>query len=76
MFGTTSSGEAFAGRLFRRSNPNRKRPGPVVISVNEKILSAVSIEARLDGKVCDPAAIQKIVGQLNTEAQSELAMVA
>ena len=76
MFGTTSGGEAFAGRLFRRSNPNRKRPGPVVLSVNEKILSNAAVEVRLDGKPCDQAAVQRIAEQLSSEPQRELSMVA
>ena len=34
MFGVGRSGALVARRLFKITNPNRKRPGPVVISVN------------------------------------------
>ncbi len=38
MFGAEAQGAPYARRLFRLSNPNRKRPGPVIISVNNQIL--------------------------------------
>ncbi len=40
MFGTVGRGSAFAQRLFLRTNSNRKRPGPVTISLNERYLAA------------------------------------
>jgi hypothetical protein len=39
MFGTDSGGNAFAQRLFLRTNSNRKRPGPVIISLNQRCLA-------------------------------------
>jgi hypothetical protein len=51
MFGFTVGGSLMARRLFLVSNPNRKRPGPVVIVLNERVLSNKDIEVTLDGKV-------------------------
>ena len=49
MFGTDKRGRVFARKLIRRTNPERKRPGPVVLSVNEALLPAANIEVRVDG---------------------------
>jgi hypothetical protein len=43
MFGSDISGKPLAQRLFRRSNSHRKRPGPVVLSVNEKAIPLSNI---------------------------------
>ena len=76
MFGTTSNGDAFASRLFRRSNPNRKRPGPVIVSVNEKLLASDGIEVMLDGKACDAATLEKLANALLEEPASHDALAA
>ena len=38
LFGTDAAGNSFAKRLFRRSNPERKRAGPVTVGFNENVL--------------------------------------
>lgn len=43
MFGSYADGSLRARRLVRRHNPERKRPGPVEIFVNQTILPAQSI---------------------------------
>jgi hypothetical protein len=55
MFGTASDGTLRAKRLFRVSNPNRKRVGPVTISVNPHLLPAESIRFTLDGEAVEDA---------------------
>jgi hypothetical protein len=49
MFGTDKDGDLFARRLMRRTNPERKRAGPVVISINSHVLVPSSIRIYLDG---------------------------
>mgnify|MGYP000591045790 CR=1 FL=1 len=45
VFGVDRSGLPLAKRLFRRTNPERKRNGPVAVAINESMLpsSAISI---------------------------------
>ena len=43
MFGYESNARATARRLFKVTNPNRKRPGPVVIAINDNLLTAKNI---------------------------------
>lgn len=51
MFGRDKVGQAFAKRLFYRTNAERKRAGPVVVAFNEHILSPENISIILDGKM-------------------------
>lgn len=44
IFGTDASGVSLARKLFHRANPERRRAGPVQISVNRKQLPWNSIE--------------------------------
>lgn len=55
MFGTTAVGALRARRLFRITNPNRKRPGPVTIALNTHVVPADSIRVTLDGKPVEDA---------------------
>lgn len=48
MFGITESGDAIAKRLILRTNPDRKKPGPVFLSLNAKILSRTQIAVLLN----------------------------
>lgn len=49
MFGTDSIGQLIARRIFLRTNPNCKMPGPVVVAVNEKFLPSENILIEIDG---------------------------
>jgi hypothetical protein len=51
MFGTGPHGAPYARRLFCISNPNRKRPGPVAISVNRRLISADILKILVDGRL-------------------------
>lgn len=53
MFGSDLAGNSLAQRLFSRTNSHRKRPGPVVIKINEKALSLANIHIFRDGRVVD-----------------------
>ncbi len=50
MFGSDSRGNTLAQRLFSRTNPNRKRPGPVVLALNERALSASDVSIVWNGQ--------------------------
>ena len=55
MFGADSQGRAFARRLFYRTNPERKRSGPVIINVNPSIVTAPKIQIYVDGTKMQPS---------------------
>ena len=46
-----SQGRAFARRLFYRTNPERKRSGPVIINLNPAIVTAPRINVHIDGNL-------------------------
>ncbi len=48
VFGVDSAGVPSARRLFKVTNPNRKRPGPVAIRVDEHVLPSGNIRIFLD----------------------------
>ncbi len=50
MFGVDVRGDSAARRIFKRANPERKRPGPVKISLNRHALPAASITIVIDGE--------------------------
>ena len=69
MFGNLANGDLVAKRLFLRTNPNMKRPGPVVISVNARILPKEAISVFLDGKIVTSIQVlENIVGSIDREA--------
>lgn len=51
VFGADRFGLPLAKRLFRRTNPERKRSGPVSISFNENVLPPSQIEIFFDGNL-------------------------
>lgn len=50
MFGLDTQGQAYAKRLVVRTNPERKRPGPVILGLNEKAMTADSIKITWNGQ--------------------------
>ncbi len=51
MFGYGIGGSQLARRIFKITNPNRKRPGPVAISVNKDVVSTDQIQIYWDKKL-------------------------
>jgi hypothetical protein len=51
MFGSGIGGSQLARRIFKITNPNRKRPGPVAISVNKNVVSTDQIQIYWDKKL-------------------------
>ena len=68
MFGSTPGGGLFAKRLFRITNPNRKRPGPVALSVNRTLIQADKIAVVWNNrKVEDPKDLVAILGAIEAQ---------
>jgi hypothetical protein len=68
MFGQTPTGACFGRRLFKITNPNRKRPGPVTIAVNHVLIRAEDVRVTLNGqRVESTDGIMKILEVLDTD---------
>lgn len=76
MFGQDSSGCPHARRLVLRSNPERKRPGPVVLSLNTNFLHPSEIYVHVAGELVDSRQdLQRLalrITQENSQASDEL----
>lgn len=51
MFGVGNHGTVYARRIILRVNPERKRPGPVIVGVNSNVLRPSNIEIRWNGEL-------------------------
>lgn len=76
MFGVDQRGTALARRLIRRSNPERRRPGPVTLTLNSHFLSSEKIVAylgtqQLQGPAELTAALQAIDPEYDATAALE-----
>jgi hypothetical protein len=49
MFGCDQSGISLIRRMVLRTNPERKRPGPTVLSIHERFMPVASISIIVDG---------------------------
>ena len=65
MFGCDQQGISFARRMILRTNPERKRPGPVVLAVNQVYLPSIAIEVFVDGKLCSGVELERLVANLS-----------
>jgi len=50
LFGSDRRGETLGRRIIRRTNPERKRPGPVTLALNPHQLVPENIEVRWNGQ--------------------------
>lgn len=72
MFGVSANGTCTATRLITRTNPNRKRPGPVVLALNHLALSPDNIVIAWEGKIVeDLASLQQLLRQLKEAAPQD-----
>jgi hypothetical protein len=72
MFGADPQGRAFARRLFYRTNPERKRTGPVIVNVNPAIVSASRIHVYVDGTRVPPSGLlENILNQFESVDKTE-----
>lgn len=49
MFGCDQSGISLIRRMVLRTNPERKRPGPTVLAINERFMPRTAISVVVDG---------------------------
>ncbi len=69
MFGATPGGGLYAKRLFRITNPNRKRPGPVALSVNKTLMSGSSVEVFWNGeRITATSTLESILRSIENQA--------
>ena len=65
MFGTYQNGQITAKRLFLTTNPNQKRPGPVIIAINEAAIAPGDVRVIVDGReVLDPKLLLSILDEV------------
>jgi len=64
MFGCDQQGISFARRLILRTNPERKRPGPVTLGINQMYISADSITVYVNGKLCTRESLIPLCNEL------------
>ena len=64
MFGCDQQGISFARRLILRTNPERKRPGPVTLGINQMYISTDSITVYVNGKLCSGESLTPLCNEL------------
>lgn len=76
MFGCDAQGSSLAKRMILRTNPERKRPGPVVLGINQLFLRPAEISIFSHGKLCRDDELLPLLNQLeclNTAYQQAIA---
>lgn len=63
LFGFDRFGNAFARRFILRQNPERKRKGPVTLSLNTRVLPPETIHILLDDVPCDSVVVLEEVAE-------------
>jgi len=71
MFGCDQQGISYARRLILRTNPERKRPGPVVLAVNNLYLPMASIEIFVNGTKCSVTDLERLIAALEDRPYTE-----
>ena len=64
MFGFDSHGRAVARKITTRSNPERKRPGPVTISFKPQVINETEIKIFLNGTLIDASMCGEVLRSL------------
>lgn len=65
MCGVDMCGQSFLRRLFLRTNPERKYPGPVIINLNSRILMGEAIQVWWNGqRLTDPATFRSLLDRI------------
>lgn len=66
LFGCDHEGISYARRLVLRTNPERKRPGPVVLALNSVYLPVSSIEVYINGRTASREELDALKEELCT----------
>jgi hypothetical protein len=73
MFGVDSRGISLVRRLVRRTNPERKRPGPVVLGFSEAALESIWFRFTLNGASVESISeLESLFACLTEEALASL----
>lgn len=68
MFGVDREGNTLARRLIRRSNPERRRPGPVSLSVNTRFLEQKRLRIYVENALfTDAAILEQLAGVVSKQ---------
>jgi hypothetical protein len=72
MFGVYETGHMAAKRLFLITNPNQKRPGPVIVAINQLAIAPGDVRVIMDGdEVFEPSLLIQILKDVeNSTRQS------
>lgn len=71
MFGVTPDGRSVLRRVISRSNSERKRPGPVTLSLNPHVLSPGSIIVWWNGqRVQEPTVLKGLIDSLELQTNA------
>ena len=70
IFGVDRKGQSLANRMFKRTNPGRKQPGPVAFSLNRNFLQPDSITVFVDDvEVSSPESLEDMALSIEREWQ-------
>jgi hypothetical protein len=71
MFGCDQQGISLARRLILRTNPERKRPGPVTLGINQAYIPTSQVSIFVDGKRCTSEMLETLCSQLSEPSLQE-----
>lgn len=75
MFGSNIRGDSLSKRVFLRTNPGRRRFGPVLISLNERLLPPNAIKVHVDSRlVTDGRVLQQYANSIEDHWHSSRGM--
>lgn len=65
MFGADQAGISLLRRMILRTNPERKRPGPVILSFNERFMPLANISIFSEGLQCSREQLCMMAAELS-----------
>jgi hypothetical protein len=71
MFGCDQQGISLGRGLILRTNPERKRPGPVTLGINQAYIPTSQVSIFVDGKRCTSEMLETLCSQLSDPSLQE-----